>query len=65
MEITNLKKKQKITLSLKNKKILQIPKHNWVRLSFAKKDSIILILCDYNYEKNIFNLKKSFLRNKK
>ena len=60
VEITNLKKKtKKITLSLKNKKILQIPKHNWVRLSFAKKDSIILILCDYKYEKSEYIQKKS------
>lgn len=60
VEITNLKKKtKKVTLSLKSKKILFIPKHNWVRLSFLEKGSTILILCDYKYEKSEYIQKKS------
>jgi len=59
VEITNLRKKtSKITLSIKNKKILFIPKKNWVKLSFQEKDSIILILCDYKYIKSEYIQKK-------
>ena len=60
VEITNIKKKiKKVTLSLKNNKMLLIPKKNWVRLSFKEKNSIVLILCDYKYVKSEYIQKKT------
>lgn len=53
VEITNLKKIKKICfLSLKNKQFLYVPKKNWIRLSFYEKNPILLILCDYKYDKS-------------
>ena len=52
-EVTNLnKKKRTYTLSLENKRFLYLPKKNWVRLSFFDNKSVLLILCDYKYDKS-------------
>ena len=63
VEITNLKKIKKIyTLSLKNKTFLYCPKRNWIKLSFLEKNSILLTLCDYKYDKSEYiQSKKEFL----
>ena len=53
VEITNLKKIKKThILSLKNKIFLHCPKRNWIKLSFLEKNSILLTLCDYKYDKS-------------
>jgi dTDP-4-dehydrorhamnose 3,5-epimerase-like enzyme len=61
----NLKKKY--TLSKKNKKYLKVPKYNWIKIKFKDNDGILLILCDYKYDKKeyIQNIKEFFnLRHK-
>jgi dTDP-4-dehydrorhamnose 3,5-epimerase-like enzyme len=51
IEITNTKNKiKKVLLSEKNKKFLIIPKMNWIKIKF-KKNSSLLVLCDYKYDK--------------
>lgn len=53
VEITNLKKiKKTYLLTLKNKRFLYVPQKNWIRLSFLQKNSILLTLCDYKYDKS-------------
>ena len=52
VEITNKKNIKKIyILSLKNKKFLCVPKTNWIKLNFLIKNSILLTLCDFKYDK--------------
>ena len=52
VEITNKKNVKKIyILSLKNKKFLCVPKKNWIKLNFLIKNSILLTLCDFKYDK--------------
>ena len=64
VEVTNLKNIRKVySLSLKNKRFLFLPKKNWVRLNFIEKNSILLTLCDYKYDKSEYiQDKKSFLK---
>ena len=58
--ITNLKgKTQKVLLSNKNNNFLIVPKFHWIRLKFPKKNSILLTLCDYKYDK------KEYIQSKK
>ena len=52
VEITNRSKKTtKYILSSKNKKMLYVPKGNWIKLKFKIKNSILLTLCDFDYDK--------------
>ncbi len=66
VSIINKKNKYyKFDLSNKNKKFLFVPKHHWIKINFKKKNSIILTLCDYKYEKKEYIQKISeFLRKK-
>ena len=43
--------KKKFILSHKKNNYLNVPKNNWIRLNFKKKNSILLTLCDYKYDK--------------
>ena len=62
VEITSRNKKTtKYILSLKNKKMLYVPKGNWIKLKFKIKNSILLTLCDHNYDKREYiQSKKEF-----
>ncbi len=52
VQIINKKKiKKKYLLSHKNNKYLFVPNKHWIRLKFHLKDSILLTICDYKYEK--------------
>ena len=52
VEITRRNKKTtKYILSSKNKKMLYVPKGNWIKLKFKIKNSILLTLCDFDYDK--------------
>ena len=60
VSIINKKNKRfKFDLSDKNKKFLFVPKNNWIKIIFKKKDSILLTLCDYKYEKKEYIQKLS------
>ena len=50
---------KKFTLSHKKNNYLNLPKKNWVRLKFLGKNSILLTLCDYRYDK------KEYIQSKK
>ena len=67
VEITDQKNvKKDYLLSMQNKQFLYLPKKNWIKLSFLKKDSILLTLCDYKYDKSEYiQNKKEFLKLKK
>ncbi len=58
--ITKSKKKLTFIISKKNRNYLFIPKMNWVRVKFIKKETALLVLCDYKFEKKeyIRNIKK-------
>ena len=45
------KKKYVFNISLKNKKILIVPKNHWIKIIFKEKNSVLLTLCDYEYNK--------------
>ena len=62
VEITNRSKKAtKYILSSKNKKMLYVPKGNWIKLKFKIKNSILLTLCDFDYDKREYiQSKKEF-----
>ena len=55
---------KKFILSHKKNNYLNVPKKNWIRIKFFTKDSILLTLCDYKYDKKeyIQSIKK-FLKN--
>ena len=60
VEITRRNKKTtKYILSSKNKKMLYVPKGNWIKLKFKIKNSILLTLCDFDYDK------KEYIQSKK
>ena len=60
------KKKTSFNISRKNKKYLLVPRHHWIKIIFKSKDSILLTLCNYKYDKkeyiSVLNnfLKKNF-----
>ena len=60
VQIINKKKiKKKYLLSHKNNKYLFVPNKHWIRLKFHLKNSILLTICDYKYEKKrIYTIKK-------
>tara|TARA_B100000214_G_C23740264_1_gene522939 strand:- start:316 stop:714 length:399 start_codon:yes stop_codon:yes gene_type:complete len=64
VEITTLKKRKKnFSLSKNNNNYLFVPKKNWIRLKFKKKNSILLTLCDYKYDKKEYiQSKKEFFK---
>jgi len=66
VEILTLKKIQKkFLLSSNNNNYLIVPKRNWIRLKFINKNSILLTLCDYEYDKKEYiQSKKEFLKKK-
>ena len=45
------KEKKKFVLSPVNNKYLFVPRKNWIKLKFLTKESILLTLCDYKYDK--------------
>ena len=49
--ITKNKENKKFILSHKKNNYLNVPKKNWIRLKFYQKNSILLTLCDYKYDK--------------
>lgn len=49
--ISQKNKKKEFILSSKNKKFLKIPKYNWIKIKFKNSKGILLILCDYVYDK--------------
>ena len=52
VEITTKRKKnKKYLLSHKNNKYLFVPNKHWIRLKFHHKNSILLTICDYKYDK--------------
>ena len=67
LKVTTIsKKKYTFVVSEKNKKYLILPKYHWIKILFKEKNSILLTLCDYKYDKKeyiqninkLFNLKK-------
>jgi dTDP-4-dehydrorhamnose 3,5-epimerase-like enzyme len=53
VEITNKKNNtKKILLGYKNNKFIIIPKMTWTKITFLEKKSILLVLCDYKYDRN-------------
>ena len=50
---------KKFILSHKKNNYLNVPKKNWIRKKFFTKDSILLTLCDYKYDK------KEYIQSKK
>ena len=67
LKVTTISKKKYIfVVSEKNKKYLILPKYHWIKILFKEKNSILLTLCDYKYDKKeyiqninkLFNLKK-------
>ena len=50
---------KKFILSHKKNNYLNVPKKNWIRIKFFTKDSILLTLCDYKYDK------KEYIQSKK
>ena len=60
VEILNKKKiKKKYQLNFNNKNYLLVPKLHWIKLKFKEKNSILLTLCDYKYDK------KEYMQSKK
>jgi dTDP-4-dehydrorhamnose 3,5-epimerase-like enzyme len=53
VEITNKKNKtKKILLGRLNNKFITIPKMTWTKITFKEKKSVLLVLCDYKYDRN-------------
>ncbi len=67
VEVTTLGGKiKKFILSLKNNNYLFVPRYHWIKLNFKEKNSILLTLCDYKYDKSEYiQSKKLFLRGAK
>lgn len=63
--VTVINKKNKIKkllLSETNRKILLVPKLHWTEIIFKSKFNILLVLCDYNYDRSEYiECKKTFL----
>ena len=63
VEITTKKKTKKILLSIKKNNFLIIPKMTWTKIIFKERKSILLVLCDYKYDrKEYIENKKEFLK---
>jgi len=64
VEITNKKNKtKKVLIGGQNKKFIIIPKMTWTKITFIKKNSILLVLCDYKYDRNEYiEDKQKFLK---
>jgi dTDP-4-dehydrorhamnose 3,5-epimerase-like enzyme len=63
VEVFNKKNNKKIfLLSQKNRKYLMVPKLHLIRLKFIKKDSILLTLCDYKYDKKEYIQSEEFFK---
>jgi dTDP-4-dehydrorhamnose 3,5-epimerase-like enzyme len=63
VEIFNLKKiKKTYVLSDKNKKFLIVPALHFMKIKFVKKNSILLTLCDYKYDKKEYIQEKEFFK---
>jgi len=61
--IFNLKKiKKTIVINDKNKNFLIIPKLHFIQIKFLKKNSVLLTLCDYKYDKKEYIQKKEFFK---
>ena len=61
VNIYNLKKKKKtFILNGKNRHYLIIPKFNFIQIKFMEKNSILLTLCDYKYDKKEYIQKTEF-----
>jgi len=54
------KTKKTFIINDTNKKFLIIPKLNFIQIKFLKKNSILLTLCDYKYDKKEYIQKKEF-----
>lgn len=54
------KTKKTFIINDTNKKFLIIPKFNFIQIKFLKKNSILLTLCDYKYDKKEYIQKKEF-----
>ena len=63
VNIFNLKKvKKTYVINDKNKSFLIIPKFHFIQIKFLKKDSVLLTLCDYKYDKKEYIQKKEFFK---
>ena len=61
INVFNLKKfKKTFTISDKRKSFLLIPKFHFIQIKFLKKDSILLTLCDYKYDKKEYIQREEF-----
>ena len=61
INVFNLKKfKKTFTISDKQKSFLLIPKFHFIQIKFLKKDSILLTLCDYKYDKKEYIQREEF-----
>ena len=61
INVFNLKKfKKTFTISDKRKSFLLIPKFHFIQIKFLKKDSILLTLCDYQYDKKEYIQREEF-----
>ena len=61
VNIFNLKKvKKTFIINDKNKNYLMIPKFHFIQIKFLKKDTILLTLCDYEYDKKEYIQKTEF-----
>lgn len=63
--VTTLKKqKKKFVLNFKKNNFLFVPNLHWIKLKFKSKNGIVLILCDFKYDKKeyIQNISDFFKR---
>ena len=56
--LTQKKKTKKILLNSSHNKFLIVPKMTWTKINFEKKKNILLVLCDYKYDR------KEYIENK-
>jgi dTDP-4-dehydrorhamnose 3,5-epimerase-like enzyme len=57
--ISKKNKRKKILLNKDKKKFLFVPKMHWTEISFNSNKNILLVLCDYRYDR------KEYIENKK
>jgi UDP-2-acetamido-3-amino-2,3-dideoxy-glucuronate N-acetyltransferase len=63
INVFNSKKvKKTFTINNKLKNFLLIPKFHFIQIKFLKKDSTLLTLCDYKYDKKEYIQKKEFFK---
>jgi dTDP-4-dehydrorhamnose 3,5-epimerase-like enzyme len=64
VEIENRKKVKKIiTMNDKNKGLISVPKWTWTKINFKSKDGILLVLCNYKYDRSEYiENKKEFFK---